>query len=231
VRAMRAAVDDKIPITAKIRCGWDDALLTFKDMARQLEDAGCAALAMHARTRAQGYSGTARWDLIGELKQHTKMPVIGNGDVRTLADVKRMRAQTDCDAVMIGRGALGNPWIFESVRQDRDVVPTAAERCALIERHLTAHIAFHESIQNDDDKRVLKTPPAKMATKTFRQHLVWYSRGLVGGKEFRKSALTLEEPEQVREQIRAFFARAEVDVAPVRTDGEGDGVSYEQAFG
>src|SRR6185503_20141645 len=142
------------------------------EMAKALEGAGCAALALHARTRAQGYSGVADWDLIGEVKNAVKMPIIGNGDVNTAADAHRMRAHTGCDAVMIGRGALGNPWLFSQL-QKGTAPPTATERLALIRRHLKDHVAFHEGLATDDDHK-LKTPPSVMATRTFRQHLVWY---------------------------------------------------------
>jgi nifR3 family TIM-barrel protein len=243
VRAMRAAVDDKVPITAKIRAGWDDKSINCVEMAKVLEDAGCAALALHARTRAAGYSGTAKWSFVGDIKQAVKMPVIGNGDVQSWADARRMMEQTGCDAVMIGRGALGNPWVFSSAKAGRDLPsPTPAERLALIRRHYADHRAFHETIDDEEERKLLRTPPSLMATKTFRQHLVWYSRGLVGGKEFRKSVLTLEEPAQVEEHIEAFFGTAPLDVdapgaatgsADVDDDGNpgDDGVDYKQAFG
>ena len=174
VKAMRAAVDDKVPITAKIRAGWDDKSINCVEMAKVLEDAGCAALALHARTRAAGYSGTAKWAHIGDIKQAVKMPVIGNGDVQSWADARRMMEQTGCDAVMIGRGALGNPWVFASAKHGRDLPPpTPAERLALIRRHYADHRAFHETIDDEEERKLLRTPPSLMATKTFRQHLVW----------------------------------------------------------
>jgi nifR3 family TIM-barrel protein len=229
VREMRVAVDDKVPITVKIRSGWDDHSKNFVEMAKGLEDAGCAALAMHARTRAQGYAGRADWSLIGALKRATSMPIIGNGDVTSVADAQRMLAETGCDAVMIGRGALGNPWIFRGLREGRELVPSPAERLAVIEEHLEAHIAFHELLDDEETRRTLRTPPAHMAVRTFRQHLVWYSRGLRGGKEFRRAVLTLDEPEAVKEQIALFFGAADVDA---RSDDVADeGVSYQQAFG
>jgi nifR3 family TIM-barrel protein len=244
IRAMRAAVDDKVPITAKIRAGWDEKSINCVEMAKTLEDAGCAALALHARTRAAGYSGTANWDLIGHVKQAVKMPVIGNGDVLSWADARRMRQHTGCDAVMIGRGALGNPWVFASARAGQDLPPpTPTERLALIRRHFVEHRAFHETLDDEEERRLLRTPPVLMATKTFRQHLVWYSRGLVGGKEFRKSVLTLEEPTQVEDRIEEFFGAAPLDVdvpafhagddgaSGAGGDDEGDGVDYKQAFG
>lgn len=232
VRAMRDAVSDQVPITAKIRSGWDEKNINAVEIAKALEDAGCAALALHARTRAQGYSGKADWDLIGEVTAAVKMPVIGNGDVCTVDDAHRMLAHTGCAGVMIGRGALGNPWLFRSLKAGKDLgPPTPAERLALIRRHLKDHIAFHEGL--DDGERgdhKLRTPPAHMATKTFRQHLVWYSRGLRGGKDFRKEVLTIEEPELVIEKLEKFFATAEPEVKDQGT-AEADGVAYHAAFG
>lgn len=238
VRAMREAVGDAVPITAKIRSGWDEKNVNAVAMAKALEDAGCAALALHARTRAQGYAGTADWDLIGEVAAAVKMPVIGNGDVCTVDDAHRMLAHTGCAGVMIGRGALGNPWIFRSLKAGKDLgPPTPAERLALIRRHLKDHIAFHESLDDPSGQGAsgqggtkLRTPPAHMATKTFRQHLVWYSRGLRGGKDFRKEVLTLEEPERVIEKLDQFFATAEPEVKDQGT-AEAEGVAYHAAFG
>lgn len=229
VRAMRAAVGDGVPITVKIRSGWDDKTINCVDMAKTMEDAGCAAIALHARTRAQGYAGQANWDLIGDMKHAVKMPVIGNGDVNTVADAHRMLKHTGCDGVMIGRGALGNPWIFKNLKTGRDVPPTPTERLELIRRHLRDHIAFHESLEQDE-ARPLRTPPALMATKTFRQHLVWYSRGLRGGKDFRKEVLTLEEPERVVEKLEGFFVHAEPELKDVG-NAEAEGIAYHAAFG
>lgn len=231
VKAMRDAVDDRIPVTCKIRSGWDDKSINAVEMARTLEDAGCAALALHARTRAQGYSGCADWDLIGTVVHAVRMPVIGNGDVNTFHDAHRMRTHTGCAGVMIGRGALGNPWIFRGLRAGDDLgPPRPQERLALIRRHLQAHVAFHESLDDGEARSGLRTPPAHMATKTFRQHLVWYSRGLRGGKEFRKEVLTLEEPERVIEKLETFFGAAELEVKDAGAE-EADGVAYHAAFG
>lgn len=227
VRAMRTAVGDGVPVTAKIRSGWDDGSINAVDLARQLEDAGCAALAVHARTRAQGYSGHADWSLIARVKQAVRMPIIGNGDVVTFADAHRMRSETGCDAVMIGRGALGNPWIFSSLKAGRDLgPPSPAERAAFIARHLRAHLAFHETLSSDEERRALHTPPALMAVKTFRQHLVWYARGLAGAKSFRERAMKLEEPAAVFEAIAAFFGGAALEGGD-----DSDDVNYAQAFG
>ncbi len=210
VAAMRAAVGDAVPITVKIRSGWDDGSKNAVEVARALEDAGCAALAIHARTRAQSYSGRADWALIERVKRAVRMPVIGNGDVVTVADAHRMLDQTGCDAVMIGRGALGNPWLFSSLKAGRDLgPPSPAQRVAVIKRHLHAHLAFHLGLSTDEERRLLRTPPELMAVKTFRQHLVWYARGLEGARDFRQRAMTLEDPGAVEEAVDAFFGRAE----------------------
>ena len=109
-----------IPVTAKMRLGWDDSSLNYLDVARRIEQAGCSALAVHARTRKQGYSGEANWNAIAEIKEAVSIPVIGNGDIRRVADIDQMISQTGCDAVMIGRAALSNPWIFS--RLDREQI-------------------------------------------------------------------------------------------------------------
>jgi nifR3 family TIM-barrel protein len=107
-----------IPITAKIRLGWDDHTLNYLEICRIIEGSGCRAVAVHARTKSQGYKGFADWNAITEIKNEVTIPVIGNGDIRTPADCKRMMEQTGCDAVMIGRAALSNPWIFSGLKRN-----------------------------------------------------------------------------------------------------------------
>jgi tRNA-dihydrouridine synthase B len=110
-----------IPITAKIRLGWDDKSLNYLEVSKRIEQAGCSAIAVHARTRQQGYGGIANWSAIREIKKSVSIPVIGNGDIRNFSDIDRMCNETGCDAVMIGRTALSNPWIFSGL--DREIVP------------------------------------------------------------------------------------------------------------
>jgi tRNA-dihydrouridine synthase len=110
-----------IPITAKIRLGWDDQSLNYLEVSRRIEQAGCSAITVHARTRQQGYGGIADWSAIREIRKSVSIPVIGNGDIRTFHDIDRMCSETGCDAVMIGRTALSNPWIFSGL--DRVNVP------------------------------------------------------------------------------------------------------------
>jgi nifR3 family TIM-barrel protein len=107
-----------IPITAKIRLGWDDHTLNYLEICRIIEGSGCRAVAVHARTKSQGYKGFADWNAITEIKNEVTIPVIGNGDIRSPADCKRMMEQTGCDAVMIGRAALSNPWIFSGLKRN-----------------------------------------------------------------------------------------------------------------
>jgi tRNA-dihydrouridine synthase B len=129
-----------IPVTAKIRLGWDDGSRNYLEIAHIIEDNGGKLIAVHGRTRRQGYSGVADWDAIAEVKQAVSIPVIGNGDVRCVADIDRMKAHTGCDAVMIGRAALSNPWIFS--RLDRSQVPPD-QVYATIKDHLERNLTFH----------------------------------------------------------------------------------------
>lgn len=194
VREIRSATG--LPVTCKIRSGWDAHSKNFLQMAAALEAAGCAALAVHARTRAQGYSGHADWNVIAELKRaNFAMPIIGNGDVKTVADAQRMLETTGCDFVMIGRGALGYPWIFRELIGGPK--PTNDERCALVLEHFAAHVAF------------VGDPGA--AVRSFRKHLAWYAFGLRGASAFRNEVNRIDQAEQVELAVRRFFAQAETD--------------------
>ena len=117
VRAIRAAVS--VPVTVKIRAGWDDAEVNCVEVARAAETGGAAAVALHGRTRSQLYSGRARWELVRAVKEADQVPVLGSGDVWTAADALRMREETGCDAVLVARGACGNPWIFREALAGR----------------------------------------------------------------------------------------------------------------
>jgi len=205
-----------LPVTAKIRAGIDAQHLNFVEVGQALEAAGCAAVALHARTRAQGYSGFADWSMIRRLKESVRIPVIGNGDVKTVADAHRMLAETGCDAVMIGRGALGNPWIFRELEGGGG--PTTAERHALVMEHYEAHLAFC-----GDERR---------AVHQFRKHLGWYAKGLVGSASFRSEAMRIEPADELRAALDAFFSTAELDrrLLAQEDDGE-DGVDYRAAYG
>lgn len=131
-----------IPVTGKIRLGWDDNCRNYLLVARIIEENGGALLAVHGRTKQQAYGGLADWDAIAEIEQAVSIPVIGNGDVRTVADIQRVKTHTGVQGVMIGRGAIGNPWIFD--RRDRNTV-TSEEVHRVLERHLEQSLVFYGS--------------------------------------------------------------------------------------
>ena len=130
----------EVPITGKIRLGWDQAARNYLLVARIIEENGGALVAVHARTRQQGYGGQADWDAIAEIKGALSIPVIGNGDVRTVADIERLKAHTGCDGVMIGRAAVGNPWIFSRI--DRSEVSQEQVQRTM-RRHLERMLNFY----------------------------------------------------------------------------------------
>ncbi len=130
----------EIPITAKIRLGWDETTRNYEEIARRIEDAGASAIAVHGRTRIQAYSGCADWDAIARVKEMVNIPVIGNGDVKTSSDIDRFLQHTGCDALMIGRGAVGNPWIF-SGKSRADFSPDQIYQT--MEEHLLASMSYY----------------------------------------------------------------------------------------
>ena len=176
-----------VPVTAKIRLGWDERSRNHVEVAKILEDSGAGLIAVHARTKEQAFRGNADWDAIAEVKQAVKIPVIGNGDVKTVADITRIQTQTGCDAVMIGRGAIGNPWIF--ARQDRDQVPHA-EKIALMRRHFALNLDFYGT---------------RAGLILFRKHAARYIVGVDGAAKLRLALLTcntVAEFDQLVEQMR-----------------------------
>jgi nifR3 family TIM-barrel protein len=172
-----------IPVTGKIRLGWDDDSRNYRDVARILEDSGAALIAVHGRTKAQMYQGQADWDAIAEVKQTVKIPVVGNGDVRTVADIERIKRHTGCDAVMIGRAAIGNPWIFQ--RRDRHEV-TLADQTAMVRRHLALMLDFYGR---------------ERGLVLFRKHVVKYVKGVHGASDLHQRMVTCEEADAFIELI------------------------------
>lgn len=189
MRKLVAALD--IPVTGKMRIGWEDCK-TYRLVARIVEEEGGALIAIHGRTKEQGYRGCADWDAIGEVKAAVKIPVIGNGDVRTPEDVKRMQAHTGCDAVMIGRGAMANPWIFSG--RDRDEIPVEEVRDFMRE-HLKRNLEFYGE---QDGQRL------------FRKYVAGYlmlKRHLT--REERREVLSAQPPEKflaVLDEIAGMMA-------------------------
>jgi nifR3 family TIM-barrel protein len=176
-----------IPVTGKIRLGWDHDELNYLDIVDAITQNGGELIAVHGRTRAQGYKGEADWDAIAEIKQHTHVPVIGNGDVRLLEDVQRFLDHTGCDGVMIGRGSIGNPWIFS--RRERSSIPLTEVRGVVLE-HLKKMLSYHGEFQG-----MLR----------FRKHLKGYlSPYHLPGTALR-SLLTCKSNQILRDQIEALF--------------------------
>lgn len=176
----------EIPVTGKIRLGWDDCK-SYKLIARIVEENGGALIAVHARTKEQRYGGQANWDAIAEIKSLVKIPVIGNGDVRTVADIARMKQVTGCDAVMIGRGAVANPWIFS--RLDRHEVPPEAVQ-EVVREHLARNIQFY----GEADGRRL-----------FRKHAIQYLMMQSLSRETRKQILRERPAEEFVALINAIY--------------------------
>lgn len=224
VTSMYKSTGFKIPITAKIRSGWDASSLNYLEVGKILEDAGVRALALHARTRAQGYSGKADWSHIAKLKLHLKIPVIGNGDVLNRHDANKMLKETGCDAVMIGRAALGNPWIFRDLASDRDQEVNLDERLSVVLEHLFDHIDLNRHMSELEGRAT----SIESAVRSFRSHLIWYSKGLMGGAKFRQSIMGSDCYNKTKELLLEFFSQAKITGEP--ESGE-DGIDYRQAFG
>jgi tRNA-dihydrouridine synthase B len=183
------------PVSAKIRAGWDRPTgEKVRELARAIEDAGVTMLALHARTRAQGFEGRANWDLIAEAKRAVSIPVVGNGDVRAADDVVRMAEQTGCDAVMIGRAAIGNPWIFQEIKARLDgrdfTPPTPRERVAVLLRHVG------ESVRLDGE------PGGVIAS---RKVMAAYLKRMPRVKSVRGGLMTARTLAELRDHLFAYL--------------------------
>ncbi len=193
-----------IPFTVKFRMGWNDAAIVCVELARMAEAEGLNAVALHARTREQGYSGQARWEWIAAIKQAVKIPVIGNGDIRTPEDAAAMVAQTGCDAVMIGRAAAANPWIFRQIAQYTATgvydQPTFADRHHMIRAYFEMLLAEAEATKELPRDARLGETAGKM-----KQFATWFTHGVPGGGRLRKAIYEAKTGMGVLEQVNAFF--------------------------
>lgn len=187
VKAVSSAVT--VPVTVKIRKGWDDNSVNAVELAEILEKNGAAAITVHGRTRKQMYSGTVDYDIIKKVKQAVSVPVIGNGDITSEQSAAIMLEKTGCDAVMIGRGAFGNPWIFQQVNaylSECRVIPPPSinQKMAVMLRHISKMIEYKGEYT---------------AMREARHHAAYYTKGLRGGAKFRKEMGSLETFEQLEE--------------------------------
>ena len=198
IRSVAAATH--LPVTCKIRSGWNEEMRDPVTIALRCQDAGARVLALHPRTRTQMYSGSARWEEIAAVVQALEIPVLGNGDIKTAEDAVRMHRETGCAGIMIARGSYGQPWIFNQVKdllagRPKRPAPGVAERFAVALDHARMVMAY-------------ETDPRGAAIE-FRKHLGWYAKGLHGGAELRKKLYAVTSFSEVEAIFHDYLANAE----------------------
>ena len=186
------AVD--IPITVKIRSGWDANSINAVEISKIIEKSGASAIAIHARTRSQQYSGNADWNIIKQVKETVKIPVIGNGDIKTCYDAKKMLEYTGCDAIMIGRALLGNPWLVKQTVDylEKSIKPheiTPKEKIEMIKKHL---------------KYLLEIKKEHIAITEIRSHAAWYLKGLNNTSELKREIFKCKTKEELINLLNNF---------------------------
>lgn len=192
VKEVVNAVD--VPVTVKIRSGWDSDSINAVDVAKAIEESGGSAITIHPRTRNQMYSGKADWNIIREIKKAVNIPVIGNGDIKSCFDAKRMLDETECDGIMIGRGLLGNPWIIKETIEylEDNKLPEQVdlnEKVEMIKKHLNL---------------LVKYKGEKTALLEIRSHISWYLKGESNSKEVKEQVCKAKSIEEVL-KIISFF--------------------------
>ena len=183
------------PVTVKIRSGWDANNINADEVAKVCEKAGASAITVHPRTRAQGYTGVADWSVIKRVKEAVNIPVIGNGDIKKAEDAKRMLDETNCDAIMIGRGVLGNPWLISQVIE------------YLIDGKITSNVNYEDKI-NMALKHLTYLSEYKneqQAVLEMRSHIAWYLKGMPGAKEIKEIVNKSKEIMEVKEILYGYL--------------------------
>jgi nifR3 family TIM-barrel protein len=244
-KAVRAAVT--IPFTVKFRMGWNDKYIVCVDLARMAEDCGLNAVALHARTREDGYTGQARWEYIAAVKDAVTIPVVGNGDIRTPEDAAAMVEKTGCDAVMIGRAAPANPWIFRQIAQYTATKqatgagtydqPTDQDRYRMIRTYfqmLVDEIAIEEAAEAARaaaiaaSGQVAREQRHRDAVGKMKQFAAWFTHGVPGGAGLRKAIFEAKSGQAVLGEVERFFEhRAEHAGDPIVPIAADDSMSLE----
>ena len=194
-KVMEAVVrNSEVPVTVKIRKGWDKEHVVAKEVAKIAEEVGISAITIHGRTRSEFYSGKADWEIIKEIKQSVNIPVIGNGDVVDEETAYQMFEQTGVDGIMIGRGAFGNPWIFRNIKHfletgEKLPQPTNEEKLEIMKQHIEL------AVQEKGD----------IAVKELRKHIAWYTKNLKNSSEFRNSINVIEDKQELINKLEEYF--------------------------
>ena len=187
-----------VPVSVKLRLGYDNQHINVLDYAKMAEDCGVAFITVHGRTREQQYSGQADWNIISKVKSSVKIPVIGNGDIYTPETALKKQAESRVDGIMIGRGAMGNPWIFRNIRRKMEglePLPVSDhEKCSVLIRH------YH---------MMLDAKPHHIAVREMRKHIGWYIRGMNGAGKFRYEINACQRADEAIHMITDFFSESE----------------------
>lgn len=182
-----------IPVTVKIRTGWDDNNINAVEMAKALEAGGADAITIHGRTRTQMYEGKANWDIIGKVKESINIPVIGNGDVFTAEDAFELKRQTNCDGIMIARGSMGNPWIFKQIelilKDENPLVISNSDRLEMCMKHYDLSIKFNGDVK---------------AVREMRKHIGWYIKSLPMSNEIKNEINKLNSRDEVFKVLEEY---------------------------
>ena len=192
---MNVLAKEDIPLTVKIRSGWDFDNLNAVSFAKMCEANGASAICIHPRTRSQQFTGRSDWDIIKQVKEAINIPVIGNGDIHNITDALTMYQVTKCDSIMIGRGSLGNPWIFNEIKSlmnktEPYIQPTNKEKLEIIFKHID------KVIEHEKDEKALIP---------MRAHFAFYTKGYINGAEARKKIFSSINPDEIKDTLRGLI--------------------------